>query len=315
MPVHKCIKEFYRTFIQASGMRYSGLAIAKVYPDQLSHDSFSHRLKDKKFQPKEIFETVKHSVDRYEPGVLIADGTGLSKRHSKKIEIVNYQYSGNVHDVIAGIGWVNLLWDGIYVPVYDKDSYGKTKNAHCLKMLQPSHSRGFNPQVVVMDAWYFGFKNLQSIRDIGLNFAAGLRENRKVNRNVSLEDLDIPYEGLTIYLCGYGFITAFKFPAKNGRIDYVVTNIEELGRNDVEKIMKIRWKREIYHRELKQTCGFERRQSRNARAQRNHIFMSIYAWLHKFKRRRRDKISFYQQDWEMIKPAITLNMKNILAMG
>ncbi len=42
--------------------------------------------------------------------------------------------------------------------------------------------------------------------------------------------------------------------------------------------------------------------------------MSIYAWLHKFKQRRQDKISFYQQDWEIIKLAITLNMKNILAM-
>ncbi len=94
----------------------------------------------------------------------------------------------------------------------------------------------------------------------------------------------------------------------------MVTNIEEPSRHDVEKIMKIRWKIEVYHRELKQTCGLERRQSRNAGAQRNHIFMSLYAWLHTFKQRRRDKISVYQQDREMIKPAITLNMKNILAM-
>ncbi len=123
-----------------------------------------------------------------------------------------------------------------------------------------------------------------------------MRNTRKVNRNVSLEDLDIPYEGLSIHLRGYGFITAFKFPVKNGYIDYVVTNIEEPGRHDVETIIKIRWHIEVYHRKLKQTYGLERRQSRNARAQRNHIFMSIYAWLHKFKQRMQDKISFYQQD-------------------
>ncbi len=72
-----------------------------------------------------------------------------------------------VHDVITGIGLVNLLWYGRhseqYVPVddrmYNKDSDGKTKNAHCLEMLKSTHNRGFNPQVVVMDAWYSGLKN------------------------------------------------------------------------------------------------------------------------------------------------------------
>ncbi len=119
--------------------------------------------------------------------------------------------------------------------MYDKDS-----DAHCLAMLKPTQNRGSNLQVLVMDAWYFGLKNLKSTGDIGLNFVTGLRNNKKVNRNVSLEALDIPYEGLSIHLRGYGFITAFKFPAKNGRIDYVVTNIEGSGRNDGKKIMKIR---------------------------------------------------------------------------
>ncbi len=87
---------------------------------------------------------------------------------------------------------------------------------------------------------FYILKKLKSIRDIGLHFVTGLRKNRKVNRNVSLEDLDIPYEGLSIHLRGYGFITAFKFVTKNGRIDYVVTNIKEPSCHDVEKIMKIR---------------------------------------------------------------------------
>ncbi len=221
---------------------------------------------------------------------------------------------------MAGIGLVNLLWYGLnseqYVPVdyrtYDRNSDGKTKNTHCVEMLKLSQSRSFNPQVVVMDSWYSGLKNLKSIRDMGLYFVTTLRKNRKVNRNETLEDSDIPDEGLNMHLRGYGFVTVFKFPAKNGRVDYVVTNMEDPSRNDVEKIMKVRWKVEVYHRELKQTCGLERRQSRNARAQRNHIFMSIYAWLNKFKRRMKDNTSFYLQDREIIKPAITLNMRHIL---
>ncbi len=101
-------------------MRYFGLAISEVCPDTLSYDSISRRLKDTKFQPKEIFETVKHYVNRDEVCVLIVDDTGLSKTHSKKIEIINDQYSGHVHEVVAGIGWVNLLWYGIHSEQYGR---------------------------------------------------------------------------------------------------------------------------------------------------------------------------------------------------
>ena len=84
------------------------------------------------------------------------------KTHSKKIELVNYQYSGNAHEVIAGIGLVNLLWHGLdqhqSIPidyrVYDKNSDGKTKNTHFCEMLSLAKSRGIQPQAVVMDAWY-----------------------------------------------------------------------------------------------------------------------------------------------------------------
>ncbi len=69
-------------------MRYSGLAMSEICPDKLSHNSISRRLKDKQFQPKEIFEIIKHSVDRDKPGVLIVDDTGLSKKHTLKTQVI-----------------------------------------------------------------------------------------------------------------------------------------------------------------------------------------------------------------------------------
>ncbi|KJV77598.1 transposase IS4 domain protein [Rickettsia hoogstraalii str. RCCE3] len=36
----------------------------------------------------------------------------------------------------------------------------------------------------------------------------------------------MPDEGLKIHLRGYGWVTVFKFVAKNGRIDYITTNLE-----------------------------------------------------------------------------------------
>jgi len=312
MSRHQCTKELYKAFLQVSSVRYSGLALSEVSPCKLSHDGISRWLKEKRFSPKDIWVKSKALMDLEEECLLIADDSVLSKTFSKKIELINYQYSGNEHDVVAGIGLVNLLWYGCkqeqFVPVdyriYDKDSDGKTKNSHFCDMLSLVKRPGIKPCAVVMDAWYSSLKNLKAIRDHGWVWVTTLQKNRKVNRDLSLETLDIPDEGLSVHLRGYGWITVFKFVAKNGRIDYVSTNRENPTRDGVEKIIKARWSIEVYHRELKQTCGIERCQARTSRAQRNHICLSILAWLDKQRRRISENLSFYQQDWEMIKGGI-----------
>ncbi len=84
--------------------------------------------------------------------------------------MVHYQYSGNEHDVIAGIGLVNLLWHDLttveLIPIdyriYDKDSDGKTKNTHFSEMLELAKKRGIIPEAVAMDAWYSSLDNLNT---------------------------------------------------------------------------------------------------------------------------------------------------------
>lgn len=320
MSRHKCTKELYKAFLQASSVRYSGLALSEVSPSELSHDGISRFLKERSFSPKDIWGTSKNLITE-EECLLIADDTVLSKSYSKKIDLVNYQYSGNEHDVVPGIGLINLLWYGceqeeavpIDYRIYDKDTDGKTKNTHFCDMLSLAKKRGMNPRAVVMDAWYSSLKNLKAIRDHGWIWVTTLRKNRIVNRNVSIDSLDIPDNGLSVHLRGYGWVTVFKFAAKNGRIDYVTTNMENPTREDVIKIIDARWSIEVYHRELKQTCGIERCQARTGRAQRNHICLSILAWLDKCRRRIFEKISFYQQDWNVIKNAISNEIQLILA--
>jgi len=141
------------------------------------------------------------------------------------------------------------------------------------------------------------------------------KKNRKVNRDVSLESLSVPEEGLKVQLRGYGWITVFKFVAKNGCIDYLATNMENPTRTKIEKIMKERCSVEVYHRELKQTCGIQRCQSRSSRSQRNHICLSILAWLDKHRKRMLEKISFYTQDWNIIKIAVKSEISAILAFS
>ncbi len=321
MSRHKCTKELYKAFLQASSVRYSGLALSEVSPSDLSHDGVSRWLKEKHFSPRAIWIQAKKLIDFSGECLLIGDDSVLSKTFSKHIDLVNYQYSGNEHDVVAGIGLVNLLWYGRkhkqFVPidyrVYDKETDGKTKNSHFCEMLSLAKKRGINPSAVVIDAWYSSLKNLKAIRDHGWIWVTTLRKNRKVNRNESLETLDIPEEGLKVHLRGYGWVTVFKFVAKNGRIDYVSTNMENPTRNAVQKIIEARWSIEIYHRELKQTCGIERCQARTGRAQRNHICLSVLAWLDKHRRRITENISLYQQDWNVIKVSISNAIKLIMA--
>ncbi|BBB57669.1 transposase (plasmid) [Candidatus Megaera polyxenophila] len=105
----KCNKDLYKSFLQASSIRYSGKALSEVSPVKLSHDSASRWLNSQNFRPSEIYKEVSKYIDQDSPCLLVGDDTLISKQYSKKIELVHYQYSGAVHDVIPGIGMVNLL--------------------------------------------------------------------------------------------------------------------------------------------------------------------------------------------------------------
>jgi len=323
MSRHHCNIDLYKAFIQASSIRYSGLALSEVSPKVLSHDSISRWLQSTAQRPCTIWNEASRLINKDEPCLLIADDTILSKKHSKKIELVHYQYSGTEHDIIAGIGLVNLVWYGLEqdqaIPVdyrvYDKNTDGKTKNTHFCEMLSQAKSRGIVPDAVVVDTWYSSLKNLKAIRSHGWIWVTGLRKNRRVNKDENIGSLSIPDEGLKVHLRGYVWITVFKFVAKNGRIDYLATNAENPTRKQIKEIMEARWSIEVYHRELKQTCGIERCQARTGRAQRNHICVAILAWLDKHRRRIMEKITFYEQDWSVIKPGIANEIKNILATG
>ena len=87
MSRHKCSKELYKAFLQATNVRYSGLALSEVSPVSLSHDSLSRWLQDKHFRPNEIWTTTQGLIDKKEPNLLIADDTTLAKRTVKKLTL------------------------------------------------------------------------------------------------------------------------------------------------------------------------------------------------------------------------------------
>lgn len=314
-----CSKELYATFLQVTSERYSCLSLSEVSPIKLSHDSISRWLKEAKCQPKEIWSKASQEIKDKFSGLLIADDTVLNKSRSSKMALVRWQYSGTVHNTVPGIGMVNLMWvpkDQEAVPVdlriYEPKDDVKSKNDHFREMLSQAKARGLQPEAVVADSWYGSLKNLKAIRSLGWSWVMGLKKNRTVNRKQRLDRLEIPDAGLVVHLKGYGWITVFRFVAQNGRTDFIATNLDQATRGDVQRIVKGRWSIEVFHRELKQTCGLQRCQARHGRAQRNHITCAVLAWLKQHHLRSRLQISMYQQQWDHIKLAIAKHLKLLL---
>ena len=316
MKTHLCSRELYCSFLTVTANRYSATTLSDISPVPLSHDAVSWWLADTRCQPNDIWEKAKPCVVG-KRGVLIADDTILNKNRSGNMALVNWQYSGDEHDVIKGIGMVNFVWADsengemmqVDYRIYHPPEDGKTKNDHVREMATHAKIRQLSVEAIVMDAWYSSLNNLKHMRDLGWIWVAGLRKNRVVNRGEKLGDIPIPDTGVRLHLRGYGWITVFRFVAQNGRTDYLGTNLEHPTRETVTHLVKIRWSIEVYHRELKQTCGLERCQSRIGRSQRNHIGFSVLSWIRKAKRRNETTISMYQQQWSVMKDAIAKSFK------
>jgi len=92
----------------------------------------------------------------------------------------------------------------------------------------------------------------------------------------------------------------------------VGTSRLDLTKEQIKSYFERRWSIEVMHKELKQTCGFGRCQSNSGRAGRNHIGLAFIALIRKHRRRRFDKTTAYQQNWEVIKPAIQFALASAL---
>lgn len=316
----KCSKELYSAFLRVTSSRYTANALSEVAPNGLSHDSVSRWLAEAECRPRDIWEAAKAKVQGQ--GILIADETIINKSRSEKIELVRWQYSGNEHDVIKGIGLLNFYWVGpnneslpIDFRIYEPTEDGKTKNDHFREMLKLAHVRQLKPFAVVADSWYSSLDNVKYIRTLGWDWVMGLRKNRIVNKGVKLETLVIPEDGLRVHLRGYGWITVFRFVAKNGRTDYIGTSLGNPNREQVIDLVGKRWSIEVFHRELKQTCGLECCQARTGRAQRNHIGLAILTWIYQADLRNKLLCSVYSLKWQVIKGAIAFKLRQELAMS
>ena len=326
MNAPKVIDSDYIQFLIASPRVVSGTEAARVQPERdtqaPAHDAFTRLLHRLEPNPELLWEEARSQVQR-KRGVLVLDDTTLDKPYALRMDLVRRHWSGKHNRIVDGINLLTLLWtDGErYIPVdyriYDKETDGKTNNEHFRDMLEVAYTRGFEPECVLFDTWYSALDNLKVVRAYGWKWVTRMRYDRNVNPdgtgNRQVAQCSIPSEGARVHLRGYGFIRVFRIDSKNGNAkdaDYWATSEETMPEPERKRYAGLAWSIEQYHRGLKQFCGVERAQVRSARAQRNHIGLSIRAFLRLERNRIRTEMSWFEAKLSITRDAVRAYLAN-----
>lgn len=254
---------------------YPGCTRLAEILEGLSHDSVNRFLLRERYEPKDLFDSVKQQIN-LTGGTLSGDDTVIDKPYSDPdlTELIGYFWSGKHHRPVKGINLITLYYtegDGKSVPVnyriYNKQE-GKTKNDYFREMILEVLSWGLTPLMVTADTWYSSQENLKFLKNQNLGLLMGIAKNRSVSINgtvyTQVSNLEIPDEGLIVHLKKFGRVKVFRRIFKNEAERYYIMflpapdAIEQISRDDFKKLHSIHWGIECYHRAIKQVCGIGR---------------------------------------------------------
>jgi hypothetical protein len=282
-------------------------------PNAPAHDSFTRLLNRLEPDAEILWSEVRPLLPL--DGVLVFDDTVLDKPFARHVGLVGRFWSGRHKRVVPGINLVTALWtngDALYPCDYrlvdPADPNGHTKNDLFREMVRIAKARGLSPQFVLFDSWYSGKDNLKAVRDCGWKFLTQVRCNRKVNPdrtgNRPIEECVIAATGTVVHLEGFGFVKAFRIATTNGGTEHWITNDLEMDEVARRALSEQAWGIEEYHRGLKQHTAVERCQTRQSRAQRNHIGLAIRAFVRLEWHRFTTGVSWFAAKLAIIREAI-----------
>ncbi len=322
----------YCQYLLSSQINYTLTNYAE-HVEGLTHDAVNRYLRDDKLTPKLVWEHVQPFLNQSQNGYIIFDDTVLDKSHSKCIESVRWQYSGNAHGIVRGIGLVNCVYINpesgefwvIDYRVFDPERDGKTKVDHVQDMLLKAiYTKKIQFKTVLVDTWYASNKFMLFVHDLDKLFYCPLKHNRLARSQGSKEhykpitEIEITESelnlGKNIRLRGMpaGFpMKLFRVPVSTNRTDYVVTNdtSQNCG-DDTQKVCAMRWHIEQFHRELKQLTGVEKCECRKQRIQRNHIACAMLVWVRLKTIAYKTKTTVYQIKKNLLRDYLTNELKS-----
>lgn len=286
-----CTLSMYVAFLLSEPRAPSCCRLAELMA--ISHDSVNRFLEREAYTPQELFTEVKTGLN-LKGGTLSVDDSVLDKPYSQHQALVGYFWSGKHHRVVKGINLITLYYTdphGQHQPVnyrvYDK-AEGKTKNDYFQDMLAEVLAWGLEPSWVTGDSWYSGVNNLKRIRHHQLSFLFALESNRRVSlvkgRWSQVQSLEIPAQGLTVWLREFGPVKLFRTWLKDQPRHYAVyqPDPEQLAAVDRPAFVHLHdqhWQIEQYHRVLKQVCHIEHCRVRSPQAIRNHLFAALCGYV------------------------------------
>lgn len=313
---HGCRRLDYCQFLLSSQINYTMTYLAE-HTVAFSHDAVTRYLSLDRVTPRVLWDEVRPTIIPSSSGYLVFDDTVLDKNHSRHIDLVRRQWSGNEHHVIRGIGVVGCVYVNpeidrfwvidyrIYAPE-GKVGDGKSKLDHVGEMLRsaldPGHPgyKGLPVRAVLMDTWYATRVLMREIEALGQVYYCPLKPNRLVDEH---EDPSRPsYDYVRIDSLSWSEseeregkqrVHLRDFPKGHtvrlfrvvfstehtDRVEFIATNERaQTSATAVRSVYGSRWKIEQLHREAKQVTGIERCQARRARSQRNHIGCALLVW-------------------------------------
>jgi tRNA-binding EMAP/Myf-like protein len=148
-------------------------------------------------------------------------------------------------------------------------------------------------KAVLMDSWYATNKLMLYIDSLDKYYYFPLKSNRLIDDTqgqenyqkielLSWNELELK-SGKIVKIKKFPKakkVKLFRVTVSTDRTDFIATNdLSQDSTDVVQKVCKVRWKIEEFHRELKQLTGIESCQCRKGRIQRNHIACAILVWL------------------------------------
>ena len=260
----------------------------------ISHDSVNRFLLREAYEPRDLFNEAARLLN-LEGGTLNVDDSTLDKPYSQHMELVGHFWSGKHHRVVKGLNLITLYYSdpqGRSLPVnyrvYDK-AEGKTKNDYFLDMLAEVLAWGLCPAFMTGDSWYSCVGNLKTVRNHRMGFLFAVESNRRVSTEkgswVQVQKLDIPADGLMVWLREFGEVKLFRTQLKDQLRHYVVylpdtDTYAAFQQADFQSLHDQHWQIEQYHRMIKQVCHIEKFQVRGKVPIRNHIFAALCSYVH-----------------------------------
>jgi hypothetical protein len=287
----RCTLPMYISFLLGEPKYGSCRRLAGVM--DISHDSANRFLQRERYEGKDLYNESAPLL-ALKGGTLSVDDSVLDKPYSQYLAFVGYFWSGKHKRSVKGINLITLYYtdtNGQHLPVnfrvYDK-SEGKTKNDYFRDMLEEVLAWGLEPAFVTGDSWYSGVDNLKRVKKHSLGWLFAIESNRTVSVDkgnwTQVQKLDIPDDGLLVWLKDFGNVKLFRTWLKDQPRHYVVflpddDQLAAVGRNTFTEQHDKHWHIEQYHRAIKQVCNIEHFQVRSKIAIRNHLFAALCGYV------------------------------------